>query len=99
VATVGTVINNTYRKTVDRGIASLGSSNTPIGISLNPSDVVSSIGSLARGSPVRGILVEAYVTAWRKGCFCLIGVAGVQLVLCAVMRRVEFDSTRRREKS
>ncbi|KAJ3799278.1 hypothetical protein GGU11DRAFT_679802 [Lentinula aff. detonsa] len=96
VAVVGTVINNAYKQTVQRSaIASslIQNSRANTTISLNPSDVVSSISSLAPDSPIRKVLISAYVSAWRKGCYSLIGVAMLQLVLCAMMRKVEFDSS------
>ncbi|KAJ3747823.1 hypothetical protein DFH05DRAFT_1442104 [Lentinula detonsa] len=96
VAVVGTVINNAYKQTVQgSAIASslIQNSRANTTISLNPSDVVSSISSLAPDSPIRKVLISAYVSAWRKGCYSLVGVAMLQLVLCAMMRRVEFDSS------
>ncbi|KAJ3819952.1 hypothetical protein F5880DRAFT_1488855 [Lentinula raphanica] len=99
VAVVGTVINNAYQEIVKRStiassfIQNAGNST----ISLNPSDVVSSISSLAPNSPVRNILISAYVSAWKKGCYALVGVGMLQLVLCAMMRRVEFDSSKRED--
>ncbi|KAF9071838.1 major facilitator superfamily domain-containing protein [Rhodocollybia butyracea] len=100
VAVVGTVINNDYQKTVRNAISSFIPDNTnSTSISLNPSDVVSSISSLALNSPIRDVLVKAYVSAWQKGCYTLIGVAGLQLVLCAIMRKVEFDSSEEKSQS
>ncbi|KAJ3905252.1 hypothetical protein F5879DRAFT_800042 [Lentinula edodes] len=101
VAVVGTVINNAYQQTVRRSaIASSfiqhGSANSTI--SLNPSDVISSISSLAPENPVRNVLINAYVSAWKKGCYTLVGVAIMQLVLCAMMRRVDFDSALEKEE-
>ncbi|KAJ3768464.1 hypothetical protein FB446DRAFT_766633 [Lentinula raphanica] len=95
VAVVGTVINNAYQEIVKRStIASSFIQNTGTStISLNPSDVVSSISSLALNSPVRHVLISAYVSAWKKGCYALVGVGMLQLVLCAMMRKVEFDSS------
>ncbi|KAH7878226.1 major facilitator superfamily domain-containing protein [Lentinula edodes] len=89
VAVVGTVINNAYQQTVR-------SANSTI--SLNPSDVISSISSLAPENPVRNVLINAYVSAWKKGCYTLVGVAIMQLVLCAMMRRVDFDSALKKEE-
>ncbi|KAJ3893187.1 hypothetical protein GG344DRAFT_43825 [Lentinula edodes] len=101
VAVVGTVINNAYQQIVRRSaIASSfiqhGSAN--LTISLNPSDVISSISSLAPENPVRNVLITAYVSAWKKGCYTLVGVAIMQLVLCAMMRRVDFDSAIKKEE-
>lgn len=53
--------------------------------------MVSSISVLPSNSPIRDVLVGAYVSAWRSGCYALVAVAGLQLVLCLMMRRVEFN--------
>ncbi|KAE9399713.1 MFS general substrate transporter [Gymnopus androsaceus JB14] len=93
VAVVGTVINNAYRQIVQQSSVTSSfvakSANTTI--SLNPSDVVSSISLLPLDSPIRDVLVSAYVSAWRQGCYTLVGIAGLQLMLCVMMRRVEFN--------
>ncbi|KIK70072.1 hypothetical protein GYMLUDRAFT_539960 [Collybiopsis luxurians FD-317 M1] len=91
VAVVGTVINNAYRNTVEQSTHIVNNANSTL--SLNPSDVISSISSLAPNNPIRGVLIGAYVSAFKKGCYTLVGVAGLQLLLCTMMRRVEFDSS------
>lgn len=87
------VINNVYHEIVQRSavVSTFIANNGSTAISLNPSNVVSSISSLPSDSPVRYVLVEAYVSAWQKGCYALVGMAGLQLILCAMMRRVEFN--------
>ncbi|KAF5390088.1 hypothetical protein D9757_003736 [Collybiopsis confluens] len=98
VAVVGTVINNAYRETVQRAaVSSYMTGNSTI--SLNPSDVVTTISSLAQDSPAREVLVNAYVSSFRKGCYTLVAVAGLQLCLGAIMRRVEFDTRGDEESS
>lgn len=47
---------------------------------------------------MRNVLITAYVSAWKKGCYTLVGVAIMQLVLCAMMRRVDFDSALKKEE-
>ncbi|KAJ4468722.1 major facilitator superfamily domain-containing protein [Lentinula aciculospora] len=99
VAVVGTVINNAYQQTVKQSTiaSSLFQNNVNSTILSNPSDVIASISSLAPQNPVRKVLISAYVSAWKKGCYTLVGVAMLQLVLCAMMRRVDFDSSSREE--
>ncbi|KIK70070.1 hypothetical protein GYMLUDRAFT_34532 [Collybiopsis luxurians FD-317 M1] len=93
VPVIGTVINNAYREIVQQStVASSFIASNSSTISLNPSDVVDSISSLPPNNPVRDVLVKAYVSSFQKGCYTLVGVAGLQLALCAVMRRVKFDS-------
>ncbi|KAF5389983.1 hypothetical protein D9757_003741 [Collybiopsis confluens] len=95
VAVVGAVINNAYRNAIQRSgvVSSFMANSSNSTISLNPSDVISSISSLTLNNPIRIVLVDAYVSAFKKGCYTLVGVAGLQLILCGFLRRVEFDAS------
>ncbi|KAE9399676.1 hypothetical protein BT96DRAFT_881910 [Gymnopus androsaceus JB14] len=100
VAVVGTVINNAYRQIVQQSSVTSSfiakSPNTTI--SLNPLDVVSSISLLPLDSPTTSAkppdrIAKCLCVPWRQGCYTLVGVAGLQLVLCVMMRRVEFNDS------
>ncbi|KAK7464902.1 hypothetical protein VKT23_006111 [Stygiomarasmius scandens] len=86
VAVIGTVINNAFRqRLLDSSVLASASS-----ISLNPNDVVNTLRSFAEGDPARQLVVDAYVSAWQKGCWTLVGVAGLEILLFLFARKVEM---------
>ncbi|THU96667.1 MFS general substrate transporter [Dendrothele bispora CBS 962.96] len=95
VAVIGSVINNAFRQRLLSSSSILtATSNT---ISLNPNDVVQNLGSFPEGDPARQIVVDAYVTAWQKGCWASVGVAGLEILLFLFARRVEMDDGSKKE--
>ncbi|SJL03102.1 uncharacterized protein ARMOST_06448 [Armillaria ostoyae] len=59
--------------------------------SLNPKSVVDTLSRLAESGPERQAVVGAYVGAWQRGCWVLVGVAGLEAVLCLGLKAVVFD--------
>ncbi|KAK0440828.1 major facilitator superfamily domain-containing protein [Armillaria borealis] len=59
--------------------------------SLNPNSVVDTLSRLAESGPERQAVVGAYVGAWQRGCWVLVGVAGLEAVLCLGLKAVVFD--------
>ncbi|KAF5383203.1 hypothetical protein D9615_004935 [Tricholomella constricta] len=85
VGIVGTIINNTFRRSFTRVV---GESATA-GLNLN--DVVGLVvGEKAPGVDQRAV-VHAFVHAWRTGCRVLAGIAVAQLLLALFLRPVELD--------
>ncbi|THV02957.1 hypothetical protein K435DRAFT_652357 [Dendrothele bispora CBS 962.96] len=91
VAVIGSVINNAFRQRLlsSSSIISATAMNTTI--SLNPNDVINTLRSFPEGDPARQVVVDAYVSAWQKGCWTLVGVAGLEILLFLFARRVQMD--------
>lgn len=85
VAIVGNVINNAFRDILVR------SPYLKEITSLNPNSVVDTLSRLAESGPERQAVVGAYVGAWQRGCWVLVGVAGLEAVLCLGLKAVVFD--------
>ncbi|PBK61951.1 MFS general substrate transporter [Armillaria solidipes] len=85
VAIVGNVINNFFRDILVRSpyLSEI--------TSLNPNSVVDTLSRLAESEPERQAVVSAYVGAWQQGCWVLVGVAGLEAVLCLGLKAVVFD--------
>ncbi|THU96672.1 MFS general substrate transporter [Dendrothele bispora CBS 962.96] len=97
VAVIGSVINNAFRQRLlsSSSIISATAMNTTI--SLNPNDVVNTLRSFPEGDPARQVVVDAYVSAWQKGCWTLVGVAGLEILLFLFARRVQMDDGSKKE--
>ncbi|KAK0475074.1 hypothetical protein IW261DRAFT_1340957 [Armillaria novae-zelandiae] len=85
VAIVGNVINNSFR---DILVSSPYLSEIP---SLNPNSVVDTLSRLPESGPERQAVVSAYVGAWQRGCWVLIAVAGLEMIMCLGLKAVMFD--------
>ncbi|EEB89273.1 hypothetical protein MPER_12645 [Moniliophthora perniciosa FA553] len=85
VAAVGAVINNVFSHALSSSPAIL-SARLPV----NANDAVSTVNLFPAGSPVRSAVVKAYVSAWQKGYWTLLGISGLEILLCLFLRRVEF---------
>ncbi len=59
--------------------------------SLNPNSVVDTLSRLPGGGPERQAVVGAYVGAWQRGCWVLVGVAGLEMFMCLGLKAVVFD--------
>ncbi|KAF8067909.1 major facilitator superfamily domain-containing protein [Lyophyllum atratum] len=84
VGIIGTIINNTFRKAFTRAVGE----DRVLGLNLN--DVVALVERTPAGVD-RGVVVQAFVQAWRTGYRVLAGIAVVQLLLALLLRPVEMD--------
>lgn len=53
--------------------------------------MVETLSQLVKTSSEYQAVVSAYVTAWQKGCWVLVGVAALELVMCLGLKAVTFD--------
>ncbi|THU96665.1 MFS general substrate transporter [Dendrothele bispora CBS 962.96] len=101
VAVIGSVINNAFRQRLLSSsiitAAETVTSTINTTISLNPNDVVNTLRSFPEGDPARQVVVDAYVSAWQKGCWTLVGVAGLEILLFLFARRVQMDDGSKKE--
>ncbi|KAK0440423.1 major facilitator superfamily domain-containing protein [Desarmillaria tabescens] len=88
VAILGNVINNAFRDMLVR------SPYLSVITSLNPNSVVDTLSRLPESGPERQTVIDAYVGAWQRGCWVLVGVAGLEVVLCLGLKAVVFDERR-----
>ncbi|KAL0575230.1 hypothetical protein V5O48_006746 [Marasmius crinis-equi] len=97
VAAIGTIINNLFRSAL---FNSPFFSQAPAGVSINANDVVHTVNQFPEGSPAREAVVKAYVYAWQRGMWTLLGIAGLEVVLCLILRRVNLadSKSKNREK-
>ncbi|KAH8810400.1 major facilitator superfamily domain-containing protein [Flagelloscypha sp. PMI_526] len=86
VGITGTVINNMFAK-------ALHGSSFPISSwdGLNLNDVVSVLDHFPQGSPIRDLVVKAYVSAFQKGMYFLVAAAVFQIVISLPLRKVVLD--------
>lgn len=62
---------------------------------INLNDVVNAVARISREHPeLRESVVDAYVQSWRLGCWVLAGIAGLQFLLCLLLKPVHFDDER-----
>ncbi|TRM65411.1 major facilitator superfamily domain-containing protein [Schizophyllum amplum] len=92
VAVMGSVINTAFQANLDSSPV-LANSTIP----LNANDVVTTLSRFSQHDPARDAVVSAYVSSWQRGCYLLVGVAGLQILLCCLVRQVEFDSHGKRD--
>ncbi|KAL0060327.1 hypothetical protein AAF712_012893 [Marasmius tenuissimus] len=91
VAAIGTVINNIFRSKLFSSPAV--SSYIALGnITVNANDAVHTVNLFPVGSAAREAAVKAYVFAWQRGIYSLLGIAGLEVVLCLLLSRVELST-------
>ncbi|KAK1218328.1 hypothetical protein PQX77_018999 [Marasmius sp. AFHP31] len=91
VAAIGTVINNIFRSKLFNSPAV--SSYIALGdITVNANDAVHTVNLFPVGSAAREAAVKAYVFAWQRGIYSLLGIAGLEVVLCLLLSRVELST-------
>ncbi|KAK0197987.1 major facilitator superfamily domain-containing protein [Armillaria mellea] len=81
----GLVINNAFRDILVRSpyLSEI--------TSLNPNSVVDTLSRLPESGPERRAVVGAYVSAWQRGCWVLVAVAGLEMIMCLGLKAVMFD--------
>ncbi|KAF9254970.1 MFS general substrate transporter [Marasmius fiardii PR-910] len=94
VAAIGTVINNVFQNALFKS-PTVGMYTTNLNISINANDVVNTVHMFPEGSAPRAAAVRAYVFAWRRGIWTLLGISGVEILMCLILRRVELATGRK----
>ncbi|KAG7092115.1 hypothetical protein E1B28_008489 [Marasmius oreades] len=94
VAALGTVINNIFRSAFFNSSA-VAAYITERNIQVNVNDVVDTIRLFPEGSIAHTEAVKAYVLAWRRGLWTLVGISGLEIVMCLLLRRVELATGRK----
>lgn len=84
VAIVGNVINNAFRDILVRSpyLSEI--------TSLNPNSVVDTLSRLPESGPEWQAVVGAYVSAWQRGCWVFVAVAGLEMIMCLGLKAVVF---------
>ncbi|KAK7031292.1 hypothetical protein VNI00_013546 [Paramarasmius palmivorus] len=85
VAAIGAVINNVFSHSLSTSPVILASER-----SVNTNDAVHTASLFPAGSAAHTAVVEAYVGAWQKGYWTLLGISGLEILLCFFLRRVEL---------
>ncbi|KAF9264621.1 MFS general substrate transporter [Marasmius fiardii PR-910] len=87
VAVVGAVISNVFKDIIFSSDV-ITASQVP----LNTNDPVSTVRLFPIGSAASMAVIKAYVSAWQKGYWTLLGVSGLQILLCLFLGKVELSS-------
>ncbi|EEB92527.1 hypothetical protein MPER_08950, partial [Moniliophthora perniciosa FA553] len=85
VAVIGTVINNVFRDAISSSDVILAT-RTP----MNANDAANAVKLFPVGSPAHTAMVNAYVGAWQKGYWTLLGISGLEILLCLFLKKVEL---------
>ncbi|KAK0232743.1 major facilitator superfamily domain-containing protein [Armillaria fumosa] len=85
VAIVGNVINNSFHDILVRSPYLSEVTN------LNPNSVADTLSRLPESGPERQAVASAYVRAWQRGCWVLVAVAGLEMIMCLGLKTVVFD--------
>jgi len=49
------------------------------------------------GSAAREAAVKAYIFAWQRGMYSLLGISGLEVLMCLLLRRVELSTGKKDE--
>ncbi|ESK88241.1 mfs drug [Moniliophthora roreri MCA 2997] len=93
VAAIGAVINNVFRDAISSNTAILDTR-----IPVNANDAVYTVNLFPAGTAARTAVVKAYVGAWQRGYWTLVGISGLEILLCLFLRKVELQGRETSER-